>query len=335
LPTNYQAAEEALDELAEDWKRLLGETSCRWPFLQPTWLQVWWSEFPISGKLLLLGVRDGERLVGVAPLIHDANRLSFAGDASICDYMDIIAARGREPEVLDSVLRYAEALTWCRFELWGIRADSPTLPALRSLADRYGLHLDVEPEAVCPRVSLPATWDDYLTSLGKKDRHELRRKLRRFFEASHDSRHYVLSTVEDIRDGLDDFFRLHRISRQDKAEFMTPQMEHFFRVMAESLAKEDLLRLFYLEVDGRRVASVFAFDCGNELWLYNSGYDPMFASVSVGLVSKAIVLREAIEEGKRCYDLLRGRESYKYDLGARDLEVVRCTLSRGCQDSEG
>jgi CelD/BcsL family acetyltransferase involved in cellulose biosynthesis len=106
-------------------------------------------------------------------------------------------------------------------------------------------------------------------------------------------------------------------------------MERFFRRMTAELSREDLIRLYFLELDGQRMASVLAFNSGDEVWLYNSGFDPAYASVSVGLVSKALALRQAIAEGKRCYDFLRGAEPYKYDLGARDLQVLRCTLQRG------
>ena len=320
--------QEDLERLSSEWEGLLDQANVRWPFLRPSWQQVWWAEQEPAGSLLLLSVRDGERLVGVAPLLQAGDELSLAGDSSICDYMDIVAAPGMQSVVLQAVLDAVSTLPWRRFSFWGIRADSPTLPALRAAAERAGLTLTVEQEAVCPRVILPDTWDGYLLSLSKKDRHELRRKIRRFSEAGSDMREYALSEPAEVSLALDDFFHLHTISRQDKAEFMTPAMQRFFRGLALALSEEGLLRLWFLELEGRRVASLFSFDCGDELWLYNSGYDPAFASVSVGLVSKALALRQAIADGKRCYDFLRGAEPYKYDLGARDLEVFRCTLDR-------
>jgi CelD/BcsL family acetyltransferase involved in cellulose biosynthesis len=62
--------------------------------------------------------------------------------------------------------------------------------------------------------------------------------------------------------------------------------------------------------------------------MYNSGYDPQYASLSVGLLSKALCLRDAIESGRRCFDLLRGNEPYKYDLGAKDQTIYRCVIRR-------
>ena len=328
MSSSYQVVEADLERLTGEWEQLLDEADCRWPFLHPSWLRVWWTESAPPGRPLILSVREGERLAGVVPLILDDSQLSLAGDSSICDYMDLVTCADERLAILDAVLSWTVALSWQEFVLWGIRADSPTIPALQSLAGQHSLALSIEREAVSPRISLPETWEQYLEGLSKKDRHELRRKMRRFFEVSRETESYSLSAPDAVGAAIDDFVRLHRISRQDKAEFMTPAMERFFRRMAMTLSEENMVRLFFLELDRRRVASVLAFDCGDELWLYNSGYDPAFASVSVGLVSKALILRQAIEEGKHCYDLLRGTESYKYDLGARDLEIFRCTLSR-------
>ena len=68
---------------------------------------------------------------------------------------------------------------------------------------------------------------------------------------------------------------------------------------------------------------MLCFEVAGELLLYNSGYDPAYASLSVGLLSKALCLRDALERGLRAVDFLRGHEPYKYDLGGRDQPVYR------------
>jgi len=117
-------------------------------------------------------------------------------------------------------------------------------------------------------------------------------------------------------------------SRSDKAAFMSEQMGRFFHRMAPALAEEGLVRLYELELDTKPVASVLCFDQGGQLFLYNSGYDPAYAGLAVGLLSKALCLRDAIELGRRCVDLLRGHEPYKYDLGGKDRTVYRCVIER-------
>ena len=98
--------------------------------------------------------------------------------------------------------------------------------------------------------------------------------------------------------------------------------------MASAMAAEGLIRLFMLRVNRRPAACVLCFDAGSYLYLYNSGYDPEFSSLSVGLVSKALCVQWAIENGMTGLDFLRGDEPYKYDLGAKDQEIYRIRLSR-------
>ena len=57
-------------------------------------------------------------------------------------------------------------------------------------------------------------------------------------------------------------------------------------------------RLFMLYVNSRPAAAVLCFDAGSHLYMYNSGYDPEFSDLAVGLVSKALCLQWAIENGK-------------------------------------
>jgi len=326
-PTACHVVEEPLDSLAEEWQSLLEESGAPYPFLRPAWLRVWLRELGRPQDLLLFGIRDDGRLIGVAPLLSQDGDLVLAGDSEICDYYDVVSSPETRGIVLESLLAELQSRSWRRLVLWGIREDSPTLPCLSAVARDAGLSLTIEQEAVCPRVSLPATWDDYLLGLTKKDRHELRRKIRRLGEAGSITT-YALSSPPDIADALPDFLRLHRTSREDKAAFMTADMERFFRSMCMELAAAGIVRLYFLELDGRRVAGILGFDCGDDVLLYNSGFDPAYSAVSVGLVSKALALKQAIDDGKRCYDFLRGAEPYKYDLGACDLPVFRCTLTR-------
>lgn len=335
LSTTLTVTDETLADLAPAWQDLLDQSGNAWPFLRPSWLRVWLTEQAPAADLHLLAVRDGSRLAGIVPLLRRGPDLLLAGDSEICDYMDVIARPGEHEAVLSAALDLLSESDWRTLRLWGLREDSPTLAALPTLAQRHNLSLEVEDEAVCPRVDLPPTWDEYLLTLSKKDRHELRRKIRRMADAGGRFRDYALNEPSEIAAAMPEFLQLHRDSRQDKAEFMTPAMERFFLEMTATLAQEDLIRLYFLEIDGRRVASVLAFNSGDELWLYNSGFDPHYASASVGLVSKALVLQHAIDDGKRCYDFLRGSEPYKYDLGAKDLKVSRATLIRSVGEPAG
>jgi len=324
---SYTVQREELSQLEPEWREILPRTFHPCVFISPTWLRTWWEEFGGDHEPLLLSIRHGQKLVGVAPLMQEDGHLTFAGDTEICDYMDFSAVTGAERAVLTAVLRSLGEEPWQELALWALRDDSPTLKALPDVCADLGLSLETEVEDVCPRVSLPGSWEEYLAGLNKKDRHELRRKLRKLPQGGQVGME-TLEAPAEVEAGLDDFLRLHGAARSDKAAFMTERMARFFRRIVSALAREGLVEMIFLTLNGVRVASVLCFRAEGELLLYNSGYDPAYAGLSVGLLSKALALQRAIEEGHRRFDFLRGAEPYKYDLGAENLNVYRCVIRR-------
>jgi CelD/BcsL family acetyltransferase involved in cellulose biosynthesis len=318
----------AITDIDPGMEELLRQRSERPPFLHPVWLRTWLSEFGDRYEPVFLTSESGGRLTGVAPLMRSDERLTFIGDPNICDYMDLLVEAGDTSGACDALWQQLCAEDWGTLDLWGLPAASPTRERLSELARAAGYGVAEELEAVAPRVQLPGDWESYLASLGKKDRHELRRKIRRLFESGGGVTHQVLSEQADVVAAMDTFLDLHTRSRQDKTDFMTDEMSGFFRRMASALAAEGLIRLFMLQINSRPAAAVLCFDAGSCLYLYNSGYDPEFSSLSVGLVSKGLCLQWAIEDGKQCIDFLRGNEPYKYDLGARDQEIYRLLVRR-------
>jgi CelD/BcsL family acetyltransferase involved in cellulose biosynthesis len=116
------------------------------------------------------------------------------------------------------------------------------------------------------------------------------------------------------------------MNRTDKAHFMTDQMTSFFRALAVELASARILRLFLLTLDDAVVAAVMCFDHDETFHLYNNGYDEGYHSLSVGLLSKLLTLKESIQLGKKRYDFLKGTEVYKHRLGARQIPLYRCRI---------
>jgi CelD/BcsL family acetyltransferase involved in cellulose biosynthesis len=319
---------EELAALEPEWRELLGSCPSHASIFQsPTWLRTWWGEFGADRELVLLSVRDEQRLVGVLPLMREGARLSFAGDTEVCDYMDFPCTSGREPELLAAMFRSLGEEPWDELSLWALRDDSPVLTALAAVCLEAGLAFTSEQEDVCPQIALTSDFEEYVSSLDKKDRHELRRKLRKLPQAGNVELE-VIESPDEASAALDDFLWMLRESRADKAAFMTERMESFFRRLVVTLAGESLIEIIFLKLAGKRVACVLCFRGDGESLLYNSGYDPGYAAFSVGLLSKALALQRAIEQGVKRFDFLRGHERYKYELGAKDLTVYRALIRR-------
>ena len=323
----YSAQHEELAQLQPEWVQLLERQPDPVPFQHPAWQRVWLEEFQDGRDLLLLAVRDGEELVGVAPFLRDGDALTLVGHYSICDYMDFVVAADRCHEVFEAILTGLQDEAWSQLELRGIREGSTTLTELPQAAESRGMKVQQEEEAVAPRIELPGDWEEYVSSLKKKHRHALRRKLRNL-ESAGDLELRTYTSPKDVEMHLPVLLRFMVESREDKARFLSEKMGLFFHKATQALAEEGLIRLYELELDGKPVASVLCFDQGGQLYMYNSGYDPEYAPMSVGIASKALCLQQAIADGKHCIDLLRGDEEYKYRLGAQDQQIYKLSIRR-------
>ena len=318
---------DGFEETAEEWERLLALCWTNSVFLTPGWQRIWWRNFGADSEQLILSVRDDGVTLGIAPLMRRHGIVTFIGDTDLFDYHDFIVPRGNETRFYQALCEDLMNMQWDSLDLRSVPQGSPTLRLLPAIMERMGLAVEVEEEDVAPVAPLPETWTDYLDGLPKKDRHELRRKLRRLDAA--DTAVQSRCESPELHDGcMTDFFRLMRASSVEKAEFLTPARAGFFNDIATDLGPAGTFKLYFLEVAGVRVASCICFDHSGTYFLYNSGYDPEYSQLSVGLLNKALCIREAIEEGRQDFHFLRGPERYKYNLGAHDRFIYRLVVRR-------
>ena len=306
------------------WHQLLERRSWSSIFLTPEWQGIWWSRFGNgNARLRLLTIGPEESPLGLAPMALDGDTLSFVGDTDLFDYHDFIDV---EPGFHAAFIERVADEPWKTMDLRSLPAFSP---AMRALPDAYralGYTVSIEDEDVVPGVDLPATWDEFLSVLRKKDRHELRRKMRRLESAG--ELHLVETTKETLGQDFELFHELMAESREEKRDFMLPEREEFFRDIIEWSFDAGFLRLLFLELNGERVATTMSFDYGGRRLLYNSGYRLEHAPLAVGLMLNALCIKDAIERGLIYFDFLRGPEPYKYHLGGQDVGLHRIIINR-------
>jgi hypothetical protein len=56
------------------------------------------------------------------------------------------------------------------------------------------------------------------------------------------------------------FLSLFSGSKRDKADFLTSRLESYFRVLALGLAKQNMLRLWFLNINGDPVGATFTLN---------------------------------------------------------------------------
>jgi CelD/BcsL family acetyltransferase involved in cellulose biosynthesis len=325
----------AFEELAGEWNDLLNRSAANTVFLTLEFQRVWW-RYLGEGEPLIVTMRDGGELVGIVPLFVAENGegervMATIGCVEVADYLDLIAAQGREQDVYAALVDYltwSEAPAWDVLSLCNIHQDSPTLTMLPPLAEAQGWTVSMAKEDVCPVAQLPPTWDEYLLTLKKKHRHELRRKLRRA-EAERAMLWYIVGPEHDLMDEVEAFLDLMARSAPEKAEFLTPQMRSFFRQLASVMNEAGRLQLSFLEVEGERVAAYFNFLYAGRVMVYNSGLNWQdYPHLSAGIVLAAYNISHAIKQGIEVFDFMQGDERYKYHLGGQDVEVRRLTIRK-------
>ena len=308
------------------WNGLLDRAALPSVFLTWQWQRHWAGAFAPEQSLHLLNVVDDDgSLVGLLPLYEqETTRLALLGGVDVSDYLDVIAVAGREEEVWHALLqhRMGQSIEW---DLHAIRAVSPTMSLVPRLAPAFGLTVTATVEERCPVLALPETWDEYLARLSGKDRHELRRKIRKLERELPGTVVRSHHTDEGWDEALSVFLRLHRLSKVGKARFMDERMERFFRDATRALAASGWARLWFLDHETGAVAAFLCIEYAGSVGLYNSGFDPDRASLAPGIVLLARVIRDAIDRRIPVFDFLRGEEPYKQGFGPvpEDLYNVR------------
>lgn len=323
---SYSVGLENFDTFYSHWRNRTGSLNWKHPFVLPGYLKSWWDVFGKNLSPSIFSVRDGEKIIGLAPLLVEGERACFIGDKNVCDYMDFIVAPGKGEIFFSILFNHLRGQGVTRLDLRPLRPDSTVLTFMPGLAKGMGWEILCEQKDVTYELELPGTWDGFLGMLQGKQRHEIRRKLRRLHETAKVS-YRLIETEHEVREEIETFLRLFKLNRPDKAAFMTRQMACFFRLLGGELAKEQILKLFFLDLNDRPVAAVMCFEYNSTMYLYNNGYDQRHRAVSVGLLSKVLNIKASIKRGIRKYDFLKGDEEYKHRLGGKQMPLYRCRIT--------
>ncbi len=332
--------EEQWSKIAEEWNQLLEKSINDLPFLRYEYLTAWWQfrgggEWPEAELYIITGRDDSGELLGIAPFFLTKNRddkaaLMFLGSVEISDFLDIIVQDLNLETFIEALFMHLtsdEAPDWQVLDLYNILEDSPSLAVFNNLSEKYSLGFKSEREQPAPYIELPDDFDDYLTGLDKKHRHEFRRKIRNaagfFIPISWE----VVEEEAQLDEALGNFSEMMR-QEKEKKEFLTDIMLEQMNAIAHAFFKMGSLQLAFLKVGKDYAGGYFNIFYKNRIWVYNSGMGTKHASLSPGIVLTGFLMMDAIENGIEVFDMMRGDEEYKYHLGGVDRFVMRMQISR-------
>jgi CelD/BcsL family acetyltransferase involved in cellulose biosynthesis len=330
----------AFNALAEEWNTLVKNSASDVPFLHHEYLSTWWQTLGggewAEAALYIITARQSDRsLAGIAPLFLSQNRdgvpaLMLLGSIEISDYLDLIAPPNLLPEFVEQLFTHLDspqAPAWRVLDWYNILDTSETLKIIASAAERRGWLYTQEVYQHCPYIPLPGDWEIYLAGIDKKQRHEIRRKIRRFENQEEPTRWYIVEDGKTLDQEMDAFLDM-MAQDVDKRRFLTPIMREQMKLAAKAFFNLGWLQLSFLEVGGRKAASYLNLDYKDHLWIYNSALNFDFREISAGWVLLGYLLQWANENKRKAFDFMRGDEDYKYRFGAIDRRVMRAVIRR-------
>jgi CelD/BcsL family acetyltransferase involved in cellulose biosynthesis len=301
--------------------------------MTPEWNRLWWEEFGSEKDLFVLTMARSDDVIAIVPLYRkreaDKKVLRFVGGIDLTDYLGPICLEEDRDEVAASLVDWLKKtdVEWDEFDAHNMPVPSGFADFLVDHVDRAGLEFALEQEETSAVLLLPDSWDGYLKGLRSKERHELKRKRRRLEREYPDAR--IRSATEDTLEmDLKYFVEMHRGAEGHKGHFMRPAIATFFERIARAFMPRGWLRLHLLEIGDQPLASTFGFEFAGVFYLYNSAYEPDAARLSPGLALVSELVKSAIENHLEKFDLLRGPERYKYQLGSEPVPLNNVRVKR-------
>ena len=323
--TVYTGIQE-LAAMQPEWLNLMERSKFPTPFQHPAWVLPWWEVYGQESRLLAIGVWQGAELIGLAmlflsadgnlPLLGARRTVRFLGSNEACaDYLHFLALPGREEEVAAGVFALLEEHRekWDEILLTDVPESALGLH-LRGVSKMAGLsRWGVGEDTVCPYLPLPGDWQELLARLSPGMRKTVRGKWNRLHRKHRLEFRRAASPVE-VEHAYGELVRLHQLRWNSAGlwgSFASGAFREFHRKVVRRALEDHMLQLYTLRVDGRTVASLYGFAYGGRFFYYQMGTDPRYSNESVGLVLLSGVIQEAIREGLKEFDFLRGDAEYK------------------------
>tara|TARA_E500000331_G_scaffold353238_1_gene403501 strand:+ start:1053 stop:2009 length:957 start_codon:yes stop_codon:yes gene_type:complete len=257
----------------------------------------------------------------IAPIAIKDNIAYFCGSKDVFDFHNLIYDKNINNQsiklIIDHLLIYDKVL---KIELNSIIQKSHLHDCLINLQDDYDI--EFVDEDVSPGISLPDSFDEYLSNLTKKNRHEIRRKIRKF------EKNFELKIINANHENVDklllEFIRLMKLNPEKKL-FLNQDRVNFMSKIIKYSVLEGRGELNFIEINKDLVSTSFAFKNKEKLFVYNSGFNNDYSEYSVGLINHVYNIKNKIKT-YNYIDFLRGDEEYKYRIGCEDRKLLTINI---------
>jgi CelD/BcsL family acetyltransferase involved in cellulose biosynthesis len=334
----------AFDALLPDWEALDTQVVPRTPFSSPNWIRLWWQHCRRQGtssidELFLHTLRnESGDLIAIAPLMVTRRPafgpfrlriLQFIGsDPSITEIRGIICKLDHQDVVIRALLEYF-TLHHDAFDLFLWRGVRHVGLAPDTIIQLGGFAQDDMLSAYL--LELPESWEQLLAGLSSNMRKSIRKS---YVFLERDGHKFVFRSQrlpEQLDAALESFFCLHaaRSEAQDMKTHLDrltghPRHRAIVADFAREMAERGQLHMLQLEIEGAVVATRIAFQLGDDLYLYFSGYDPNWRKYSVMTTLTAETIKWAVKNGMKRVNLSTGTDPGKLRWRPVEIQYHNC-----------
>lgn len=308
----------ALAELEEEWDELA--RACHLPLMAPGLVIQWWRHLaPAGAQPRSVIVRDGGRLVGLAPFYVVPRRWRRVDyrlpGIQLASRLSPLAAPNREWEVARLT---GEALSRAdpKPDLIALEGHPMTSPWPLALRDSWPGRLRPALRHYliqgAPTISLQAgSYEAWLATKSSNFRNQMRRMQRKFVQMGGVAR---LAEAATFKQDIASFMSLHSSRWEHRGHSaVTALGGRLPAMLADAANGQDSarLRLWVLEVDGEPVSAQLFFAADGEVAYINGGWDERFAQLKPAMLGILYAIEDAFARGERRIDLGGGEQPYK------------------------
>jgi glycosyltransferase involved in cell wall biosynthesis/CelD/BcsL family acetyltransferase involved in cellulose biosynthesis len=333
--------------LRQQWNLLADEMDPPSPFHSWEWAHAWWRHLAlradgrVSTPMIVTFRRRGD-LVGLAPFYRRPVGprplgVTFllpigwerGGDWGVTEQLEPLLPACHRSELIDALAGWLRTSRWSMAVVPGLQRSDVLPQWLASHAIVRGA------EQPYLYRELPASWDDLVRDLNKSMRDNIKYYPRLVSRHGYSTTFTVASSPDDVATALPVLYRLHqararartRVAHRD--HFAPPARRSFFEEVASTLAARGLIKIGVLRIDEDPVAAQMWFENRGAMFLYYSGYAPVWSRYSVAFIATVEAIKSAMGRGATQLEFLAGRGHFKERWEPSERLRFNLTLAAG------
>ncbi len=308
-----------MEEISDEWRLLHASLDKPSLFLSYDWFRICAKQLERDQRLLILTVRQGGRLIGIAPLIEKMVRIRHFPVREIgflinpvAPFVDFILPEAGP--ALTAILQYLLKIhsRWDMLSFVKLK-DYARVTLLTKLVEPSKCLISVREVCRTPFLPLSLTWEEFYQSKSRKfrmTRRSVANRLQRLGPVSVER----VRTESDAFKALEDMLVVSRKGwkRIEGKDPLSIEFERsFFSALTEVAARQGWLNLWLLRLGEKVIATEYHLNDQGTIYGLRAQYDEAYAAYSPGRYLDYEIVEQLFRDGCTCYDMGPGATDYK------------------------